>query len=58
MDWEEENITIRLQPASPQLIDINSCQLEAGPIQSTNPKIEKTTIFGPRLDAEFHKFWF
>ena len=50
MDWEGENITIRFQLVIPQLIDINSCQVEAGSIQPTSPKGEKPE-FGPRLDT-------
>ena len=46
MDQEGENINIRFQPVPPQLIDINSCQVEAGPVQPNGPKIKKLK-FGP-----------
>ena len=32
MDWEGDNISIGFQPVPPQLINTNSCQVEAGPI--------------------------
>ena len=51
MDWEGKNITIGFQPVPPQLIDTNSCQVEAGPTQPSNPKIEKPE-FGPRPDTK------
>ena len=41
MDQEGDNIKIGFHPAPPQLIDINSCQVEAGPIQPTSPEIER-----------------
>ena len=50
MDQEGEDIKIRFQPVPPQLININSCQVEAEPVQTTSPKIEKPE-FGPRWDA-------
>ena len=40
-DWEGENIKFGFQPVPPQLIDIYSCQVEAGPIQPPCPKIER-----------------
>ena len=57
MDWEGENINIGFQPVPPQLIDINSCQMEVGPIQPINPKIEKPE-FGPRPDTSSENFDF
>ena len=45
MDWEGGNITIGFQPVAPQLIDINSSQVEVGPVQPASPKIEKTRIW-------------
>ena len=57
MDWEDENITIRFQPVTMQLIDTNSCQVEAGTVQSTSPKIEKPE-FDPRLDTNSTNFDF
>ena len=47
MNWEGDRITIRFQPVPPQLIDTNSCQVEARPIQPSSPEIEKPE-FGPR----------
>ena len=41
MHQEDNNISIGFQPVPPQLIDTNSCQVEAGPIQSDVPEIEK-----------------
>ena len=52
IDWEGQNIKIGFQPVPPQLIDINSCQVEAGPIQPTSPKI------GPRSDTGSTSFDF
>ena len=40
MDWQGNDILIEFQPVPPQLIDPNSCQVEAGPIQPTSPEIE------------------
>ena len=57
MDWERENITIRFQPVPSQLIDINSCKVEAGTSQPTNLKIEKPE-FGPRHDTYSASFDF
>ena len=50
MDWKDHNISIGFQPVLPQLIDINSCQVEAGPIQPTSTEIVKPE-FGPRPDT-------
>ena len=36
MDWEGDTIKIGFQPVPPQLMDINSCQVEAGPF---NPPV-------------------
>ena len=44
MDWEGEDIKIRFQPVPPQLIEINSCQVEAGPIQPTVPKLKDQNL--------------
>ena len=44
MAWEGENIKIGFQPVPPQPIDINSCQVETGPVQPTSPKIEKPDL--------------
>ena len=50
MDQEGDNIANWFQPAPPQLIDTNTCHVEVGPIQPTNPEIEKPE-FGPRPDT-------
>ena len=50
MDQEGDNISIGFQPIPPQLIDINSCQVEAGPIEPNSPKIERLE-FGPKMDT-------
>ena len=57
MDLEHENITVRFQPVPPQLIDTNSSQAEAGPIQPSSPEIEKPT-FGNRPDTNLANFNF
>ena len=57
MDQKGENIKIQFQHVPPQLIDINSCQVEAGPIQPTSPKIERPE-FGLRLDTDSTYFDF
>ena len=57
MDREGENITIRFQPVLLLLIDTNSCQVEAGPVQPTSPKTEKPE-FGPRPDTDSTNFDF
>ena len=57
MDWEGENIKAKFQPEYPQLIDINSCQVEAGPILPTSLGIQRLE-FGPRLDTDSADFDF
>ena len=57
MDLELENIKSGCQPVPPQLIDINSCQVEEGPVQPTSPKIERPE-FGPRPDTDSASFDF
>ena len=57
MNWEGNNILVGFQPVPPQLIDTNSCQVEAGPIQPDSPKIEKPE-FGPRPDTNSADFNF
>ena len=57
MAWEVENITIRFQPVPPQLININSCQVESGSIHPSSLEIEKSE-FGPRLDTNSTNFNF
>ena len=56
-DWEENNINVWFQPVPPQLINIKSCQVEAGPIQLISPKIERPE-FGPRPDTGSTSFNF
>ena len=55
MNLEGNNISVGLQSFPPQLIDTDSCQVEAGPIQPDNHKIEKPK-FGPRLDTNSTNF--
>ena len=57
MDWEGDNISIGFQPVSPQLINTNSCQVEAGLIQHSSSDIGKPK-FGPRPDTESAVFDF
>ena len=55
LNWEGDNISVGFQPVPPQLTDINSCHVEAGPIQPDGPEIERPE-FGPRLDTDSAKF--
>ena len=55
MDQEGVNITIRFQPVPLQLINMNSCQEEAGTLQPSSPEFEKPE-FGPRLDTNSANF--
>ena len=57
MDWEGDTISVGFQPVPPKQIDITSCQVEAGPIQPANPKVERPE-FGPRLDTNSTEFSF
>ena len=57
MDQEVENFKIGFQPVSPQLIDVNSCQVETGPVQPTSPEIKRTE-FGPTPDTDSRGFDF
>ena len=57
LNQEGDNITVGFQPVPPQLIDTNSCQVEAAPIQSNSPEIEKPE-FGPRPDTNSAEFNF
>ena len=57
MDWEGDTISVGFKPVPPQVIDTNSCQVGAGPIQPANPKVEKPE-FGPRLDTNSAEFIF
>ena len=57
MDWEGIDIQIGFQPVPSQLINTNGCQVEAGPIQPSSPKIEKPE-FGPRPDTNSATFNF
>ena len=55
MNQEGDNISVGFQPVPSQLTDINSCQVEAEPIQPNNPKIERPN-FGPRPDTDSADF--
>ena len=57
MNREGNNISVGFQPIPPQLIDINSSQVEAGPIQPNSPKCERPE-FGPRPDTDSKEFNF
>ena len=57
MNWEGDNISVGFQPIPPQLIDTNSHQVEAGPIQPNSPEIERPE-FGPRPDTDSADFNF
>ena len=57
MNQEGGNISVGFHPVPPQLADINSCQVEAGPIQPNSPKIERPE-FGPRPDTNSADFNF
>ena len=57
LNREGDNISVGFQPVPPQLIDTNSCQVEAGPIQTNSPKIERPE-FGPKLDTNSKEFNF
>ena len=54
---EDDNISVGFQPVPSQLIDTNSCQVEAGPIQTDSSKIERPE-FGPRPDTNSAEFNF
>ena len=56
MNWDG-NILVSFQPVPQQLINTNSCQVEAGPVQLDSPKIERPK-FGPRLDRNSAEFNF
>ena len=57
MDLDDNNISVGFQPVPLQLVDINSCQVGAGPIQPNGPKIDKPE-FGPRPDTNYTDFDF
>ena len=57
MNWDGDNISVGFQPVPLQLINTNSCQVEAGPIQPDSPKIERP-VFGPRPDTSSAEFNF
>ena len=57
MAWEGDHIPTGFNPVPYQLIDTNSCQVEAELIQPTSPKIEKPE-FGPRPDVNSTDFNF
>ena len=41
MNQEGSNISVGFQPILPQLLDTNSYQVEAGPIQPNSPEVEE-----------------
>ena len=57
MNWDAHNILVGFQPVPPQLINTNSCQVEAAPIQPDSPEIERPE-FGPRPDINSTEFNF
>ena len=57
MNQDGDNILMGFQPFPPQLINTNSCQVEAGPIQPDSPEIEKSE-FSPGLDTKSVEFNF
>ena len=57
MNQDGNNISVGFQPVPPQLINTNSCQLEAGPIQPDSPKTERP-VFHPRPDTSSADFNF
>ena len=57
MNQDGDNILVGFQPVCPQLINTNSCHVEAGSIQLDSPKIEGPE-FGPRLDINSAEFNF
>ena len=57
MNQDGDNILVGFKPVPPQLINTNSCQVEAGHIQPDSPKIEKPE-FGHRLGTNSAEFNF
>ena len=57
MSWDDNNISLGFQPIPPQLINTSSCQVEAGPIQLDNPKMERPE-FDPRPNTNSAEFDF
>ena len=57
MSWDDNNILVGFQPVSTQLINTSGCQMEAGPIQLDNPKMEGPE-FGPRQNTNSVEFDF
>ena len=57
MNQDGNNISVGFQPVPPQLINTNSCQVEAGPIQPDSLEMERPE-FGPRLDTNSTEFNF
>ena len=56
MNQHGDNISVGFQPVPPQLINTNSSQVEAGPVQLDSPEIERS-VFSCRPDtnpAEFN----
>ena len=57
MNWKGNDISVGFQPIPPQLFNVNSCQVEAGPIQPDSPKVERPK-FGPRPETDSTDFNF
>ena len=57
MNLDGDNILVGFQPVSPQLINTNSCQVEAELVKPDSPEIEKPE-FGPRPDTNSAEFNF
>ena len=57
MDQEGDTISVGFQSVPPQQIDINSCEVEAGPIQPANLIVERPE-FCPRPDTNSAEFSF
>ena len=57
MNQDGNNISVGFQPVPPQLINTNSCQVEAGPVQLDSPETERP-VFGPRPDTSSTDFNF
>ena len=57
MNRDGDKILVGFQPVPPQLININSCQVEVGSIQLDSSKTERPK-FGPRPDTNSAEFNF
>ena len=57
LSWDDNNFSVGFQPVPPQLINTNTCQVEAGPIQLDSPKMERPE-FSPRPNTNSAEFDF